>query len=118
MAAKSKNNIQNRALSVRQPFAEQIISGCKTIEFRSTPTNIRGRIYIYASMKPKLEAFKKMGKEPGDFPVGVLIGTVEIIDCKEKPDEYHWILANPKRLKKPIKPEGHPQPVWFRPFKK
>lgn len=111
------NKIQNRALSVRQPFAEQIISGKKKIEYRSKVTNIRGRVYIYASKTPKLEAYGKMKVEPGTFPVGVLIGTVEIVDCKESQGEYHWILANPKRLKTLIAPEGHPQPVWFKPFK-
>lgn len=41
----------------------------------------------------------------------------EIVDCREKDGEYHWILANPQRLKKPVPPEGQPQPVWFKPFK-
>jgi hypothetical protein len=108
----------NLALSVRQPFAEQIMRGTKKIEYRSVRTNIRGRVYIYASLKPKLEAFEKMGNQPGDFPTGVLVGTVEIVDCKEKWGEYHWILGNPKRLPMPVKPEGRPQPVWFKPFEK
>ena len=108
---------QNRALSVRQPFAEQIMRGTKKIEYRSIVTNIRGRVYIYASLKPKIEAFKKMGREPGDFPVGVLVGTVEVTGCEDKPKSYEWTLAKPQRLKKLIKPETHPQPVWFKPFK-
>jgi len=38
------------ALSVRQPFAELILSGIKTIEYRSRPTRIVGqRFYLYAS---------------------------------------------------------------------
>ncbi len=110
--------IPNLALSVRQPFAELIITGEHPIEYRSIHTNIRGRVYVYASKTPKKKAFEEIGKQPGDFPVGVLIGTVEIIDCKEKPHEYHWLLANPRRLKKPVEPDNHPQPVWFKPFKK
>lgn len=108
---------QNRALSIKQPFAELIMQGNKKIEYRSIPTNIRGRVYIYASLKPNIGVYEKMGKEPGDFPVGVLVGAVEIVGCKWKGGEYQWELANPKRLKKRIKPEGHPQPVWFEPFK-
>jgi len=39
-----------RALSIRQPYAELILRGVKTIEFRSRPTHIIGqRFYIYAS---------------------------------------------------------------------
>lgn len=117
MPAKSNTHIRNLALSVRQPFAEQIMIGEKKIEYRSKPTNIRERIYVYASKTPNKEAFRKIKKELSDFPVGVLVGTVEIVDCKEKSDEYHLLLANPQRLKKPMKADNRPQPVWFKPFK-
>src|SRR3954466_3821975 len=41
-----------RALSIRQPWAEMILRGIKTIEYRSRPTRIIGeRFYIYASRK-------------------------------------------------------------------
>jgi predicted transcriptional regulator len=41
-----------RALSIRQPFAELILRGIKTIEYRTRPTRIIGeRFYIYASKK-------------------------------------------------------------------
>ena len=104
------------ALSIRQPFAEQILRGTKKIEYRSIPTRIRGRIYIYASKKDRKDEYKKMGEEPGTFPTGVLVGTVEIISCHKKQGKYHWQLACPKRAKKKIKPKKQPQPVWFRPF--
>jgi hypothetical protein len=36
-----------RALSIRQPYAELILRGLKTIEYRSRPTKIIGeRFYI------------------------------------------------------------------------
>ena len=38
------------ALSIRQPYAELILRGVKTIEYRSRPTRKIGeRFYIYAS---------------------------------------------------------------------
>jgi superfamily I DNA/RNA helicase len=43
--------IPTRALSVRQPWAELIMRGEKTIEVRSLRTNIRGRVHIYASLR-------------------------------------------------------------------
>ena len=110
------NKIQNRALSVHQPFAEQIMRGKKKIEYRSIRTNIRG-VYIYASKQLRIDVYQKMKVEPGTFPAGVLVGTVEIVDCVETWGEYHWILANPKRLKALIRPQTQPQPVWFKPFK-
>jgi hypothetical protein len=43
-----------RALSIRQPFAELILRGIKTVELRSRATNVVGeRFYIYAA-KTKL----------------------------------------------------------------
>lgn len=42
-----------RALSIRQPWAELILRGIKTIEYRSRPTTIVGeRFWIYASKGP------------------------------------------------------------------
>ena len=42
-----------RALSIRQPFAELILRGIKTVEYRSRPTRIIGqRFHIYASLAP------------------------------------------------------------------
>lgn len=52
--------IPNRALSVRQPLAEQIMRGTKKIEYRNIHTNIRGRVYIYASKAPATWAYEKM----------------------------------------------------------
>jgi hypothetical protein len=76
MKAKSKSGVPNSALSVRQPYAEQIMSGSKKIEYRSRATSFPKRIYIYSSQtltSREKQAYKKMHKEPGDFPVGVLI---------------------------------------------
>jgi hypothetical protein len=109
---------QNLALSMRQPYAEQIMRGTKIIEYRSIPTDIRGRIYIYASSTPgHYSLFQKMNAEPGDFPMRAIVGTVEIIDCKDTAKGYEWYLARPARLEKPVKADNAPQPIWFIPFK-
>jgi predicted transcriptional regulator len=40
------------ALSIRQPYAELILRGIKTVEYRTRPTRIIGqRFLIYASRK-------------------------------------------------------------------
>lgn len=106
-----------RALSIRQPYAEQILRRTKKIEYRTRPTSIRERIYIYASYTPgPLEEFQSLGCAPGDLPTGVLVGTVEIIACIGKPGNYEWHLSRPRRLRKLMKPKKHPQPAWFYPF--
>ncbi len=52
----------HRALSIRQPYAELILREIKIIEYRSRPTNIRERVYIYASQTPAddPEGFEKL----------------------------------------------------------
>jgi ASCH domain len=37
-----------RALSIRQPFVELILTGRKTAEYRSRYTHMRERVYLYA----------------------------------------------------------------------
>jgi hypothetical protein len=113
------SGIQNKALSIRQPYAEMILRGIKKIEYRTMRTNIRGRVYIYASLTAgPLEEYEKLKSQPGDFPTGVLVGTVEIIGC-ETPDgyDYEWLLTNPERLEKPITADNKAQPSWLIPFK-
>ena len=93
--------------------------GTKKFEYRSMKTKRRARVYVYASMRNDLQAYEKMKREPGDFPNGVIVGTVEIIDCTANSGGgYKWHLANPKRLAEPIMPDNKGQPVWFIPFKK
>ncbi len=107
-----------RALSVRQPYAELILRGTKKIEYRSQPTKIRERVYIYASQTlGAIEDFEAVNLQPGQLLTGVLVGTVEISDCTGSVGDYEWHLTNPQRLNQPIKPENHPQPSWFFPFK-
>lgn len=88
-----------RAISIRQPFVELILTGKKTIEYRSRKTNIRERVYIYASLTPgDQDGFDEIGKRPGELPTGVIVGTVENIDCTGDEGDYECHLANPIRL--------------------
>ena len=67
-----------RALSIQQPFAELIMVGKKKFEYRSIPTKIRERVYVYASKKSGPEKrWKESGYEPGSLPIGVLVGSVD-----------------------------------------
>src|SRR5947207_14519979 len=94
------------AFSVHQPYAEQLVSGSKKYEYRTIPTRIRGRVYIYATLKMVIPHTKKL-------PRGRILGTVEIIACQWCPrsDCYRWKLSDPRRIRARI-PQNHPQPVW------
>jgi len=100
-----------RALSIRQPYAELILRGVKTVECRSRPTRVLGeRFYIYAAGRKwdgagRARAWSRdlalPGRgEPGgppwmaelanalrlfphELPTGVIVGTAVIERCEE-----------------------------------
>jgi hypothetical protein len=98
--------------------------GVKPIEFRSRPTQVRERIYIYASMnhyriEEEAEILKMYGIEDVTcdvLPRGVLIGTVELWNCTGSGKKYEWSFRNPERATEPLKPTTHPHTQWFNPF--
>lgn len=107
------------AISIRQPYAELIMLTIKKHENRSTLTHLRGRVYVYASKKPAADnsGWRRAKKEPGGLPTGVIVGSVEIVDCKWSDSHgcFRYRLTNPVRLRKAVKPLGKPQPKFFKP---
>ena len=73
MKASTPLHTPKRAISIRQPYAEEILRGLKVREYRSVPTNIRGRVYIHASLKlGPSSRHKAIGAAIEDLPRGVL----------------------------------------------
>ena len=105
------------ALSVMQPYAEQIMLGIKTFEYRSRRTNRRGRVYLYASKTRHENAVEWDRLANANVPFGRVIGTVEIVECDWSAAHncFRWHLRNPRRIP-PKRPQNQPQPVWFYPF--
>lgn len=110
--------VQMLALSIRQPYAELILRGLKTIEYRSRRTRLIGEtFYIYAARKRgDREGFAELGCEPGDLPTGVIVGIATISHGTRDNGKYEWHLSDVHRIERPRKPKRMPQPVWFRPF--
>jgi hypothetical protein len=90
-----------KALSVRQPWANLIASGAKTIETRTWPTSYRGPLLIVSSKTPKVE------------PAGCAVAIADLVDCRPMTtaDEpaaqcewyeraYAWVLDDIR----PVKP--------------
>lgn len=108
-----------RAISIRQPYAEAIMSGQKKMEYRSTLTHVRGTVLIYAGLaKESDEAFENFKVDKNKVPKGLIIGKVDIVDCVwvKKYKLFGYVLKNPKRFKKLLKSKNQPQPRWFFPF--
>lgn len=126
------------ALGVRQPWAELIIQGAKTIEVRTVTTKIRGTIYVYSSKIPSdmdqaIAAADQHALGLDSLTYGQLVGTVDIVDCRplKASDltaaclnntlpgrQYAWCLANPVRLATPLSVRFLPYGVWFYPFER
>ena len=126
------------ALGIRQPWAELILRGTKTIEVRSLPTNVRGLIYIYTSQQLSdlpvaLTAAAAQCLELSALPRGLLVGSVELHHCRPATSadvsascvtddlltgKYAWELQNPLRFAEPQTVRFLPYGVWFYPFKR
>jgi hypothetical protein len=101
-----------KALTLTQPWATLVAIGAKKIETRSWNRNYRGPLAIYTGKDTKFISMR--GKDyicdehpfrdvlmkagtfpwknnyPGDFPLGFVIATCELISIK-KIDEYDWL---------------------------
>jgi len=112
-----------KALSVRQPWAELIMQGRKTLELRTWTVSYRGPLAIHASQTVEREACLALGLQPATLTAGAVIGVVDLVDVETlnaaalaaRSDEhlagnrfdsptYGWRLANPRPL-------AHPQPA-------
>lgn len=104
-----------RALSVRQPFAEWIADGSKTIEFRTWLTHYRGPLVIVSSaLVHSSERAREQYKAAKDaMPLGVTVCIVNLVDVRTwRPDDapaariaggfregLAWVLDRPRRVR-------------------
>ena len=88
-----------KAISIKQPWANLIASGQKTIETRVWATPYRGQILLVSSKTPKIE------------PAGYAVAVAELADCRlmTKADEdaarcpiypnaVAWVLQNVRAI--------------------
>ena len=115
-----------KALSVRQPWANMLVYGHKSIEIRTWRTNYRGRLLICAAKKIDSDAdigFFLRARDMYD-PRGVAVGTTELVDVRplvredylagmfkeEAFDKNHkllaWVMERPKRFEVPFAVKG------------
>jgi predicted transcriptional regulator len=116
-----------KCLSLKQPYAELLVRGDKTIELRKWNTKFRGKFLVHASQKTDLDACKRFKINPEELSNGAIIGSAQLYkiktynnkneflkdsgkhfaDYKEFHDsKYGFLLKNAKRLKKPISYKG------------
>jgi len=95
------NDLPDRALSIRQPWAWAILRAGKRIENRPRRFNYRGLICLHASSYMNGDAYSEaeafiMDQSPPSWPPAMLsasnirggiIGTAEIVDCISTSDD-------------------------------
>ncbi len=77
-----------KALSLKQPWAELVVSGRKTVELRNWNTEFRGEFLIHASKTPNKEAMEKLGFE--ELPLGCIVGKATLVDVKRYKDKAEF----------------------------
>jgi hypothetical protein len=110
-----------QCITVRQPWAWAIFHG-KDIENRDWPTRVRGRVAIHAAKgmteQEYVAAYKYCEARGVIIPMpvllfrGVVLGTVEIVDCVSSSSspwfmgDYGFVLRNPMLYANPISAKG------------
>lgn len=113
-----------KVLSVRQPWADLIVSGPKDVENRARRSNYRGPLLIHASqavdsqgMEELITELRQVGDEDGiafhsNSPTGCIVGLVEMVDCvTEHPSDWFegpfgYVLEKPLLFVHPIPMKG------------
>lgn len=121
-----------RAITIKQPWATLIMRCGKDIENREWPTRQRGIVAVHTSARiqradiedaaalmrgfiPKFSErifVEEALREPARYPIGCIVGTVEIIDCVTQSDSpwfcgaYGFVLAHPVQFAAPIPCRG------------
>lgn len=115
-----------KTLSIRQPWADLILQGRKTLELRTWTVNYRGLLAIHASQTVEREECLTHDIDPDQVTTGAVIGVVDLVDIVEmdapsyaaRRDEHlaglpwaggplhGWRLANPRPLPEPVPLRG------------
>lgn len=75
-----------KVLGIRQPWAAMVAAGIKTVEVRSYPTRVRGRIAIYATRTQNAKRWYDWcdiytSGKIDHLPHGYILCTADLVDC-------------------------------------
>jgi len=87
-----------KALSLKQPYAELILQGKKTMESRLWNTKFRGEFLIHASMNVSVGACKRFGFDPKNLVRGFIVGKAVLIEVKEYFTDEEYLKDTDKHL--------------------
>jgi hypothetical protein len=93
-----------KAISIKQPWAELIVSGKKTLEIRTWNTKFRGEFWIHASKVPNSKAMARFGFEK--LALGCIVGKAKIVGVKEYLSSEEFEKDSEKHLAKDLEWKG------------
>lgn len=96
-----------KAISLKQPWANLVASGKKTIETRKWVTKYRGDLVICSSQNPKIEPYGKALCIVELYDVRAMTKKDEVKACiKLYPKAQAWLLRNLRPINPPITVKG------------
>jgi hypothetical protein len=100
-------------LTLHAHWAAAIFELGKDVENRIWSTKHRGPLAIHAGKGFDPKICVELGLDPNKVRRGFILGTVELVDVvRNSPSRwadagsYHWILATPKPLARPVMHQG------------
>ncbi len=87
-----------KCISLKQPYAELLVSGKKTIECRTWSTRFRGDFLIHASKTADIEACIYYKMNIKSVVKGSIIGKALIYDIKKYVTNEEFVLDKNKHL--------------------
>jgi hypothetical protein len=114
-----------KALSIRQPWAWEIVQGIKVVEFRSWPINVSEPFSFYVHAPQTVEE-ERLAEErswlaqhgvvlPDDLPTGGIVGMATLVECVQRVEPSLWRQVTDevrnRRLPPGVAPERDSK--WF-----
>ena len=87
-----------KCLSLKQPYAELLVSGKKTIELRKWNTAFRGKFLVHASKNIDKERLDFLGIDYNNLTLGAIIGSALLYDVKQYRNKIELELDKNKHL--------------------
>ncbi|MDQ3903497.1 MAG: ASCH domain-containing protein [Thermoproteota archaeon] len=87
-----------KCLSLKQPYAELLVSGKKTIELRNWNTSFRGKFLVHASKNIDKERLDFLGIDYNNLTLGAIIGSALLYDVKQYRNKIELELDKNKHL--------------------
>ena len=87
-----------KCLSLKQPFADLLALGEKTIELRKWHTKFRGKFLVHASKNIDKEACERLDIDIDNLRKGAIIGSAFLYDIKEYDNQEEFDIYKQKHF--------------------